>query len=126
MERIILNDKGSYIIQEKLWIVGWVDKTAQDDYGNDLPCTYAFDTLAEAIRYSPNAYISGEILAKLIGWNNTKVKTMSINDYVKIIKEGDVDKNHRQLEAEINKLSEMNKKSLIIKMTYMIDALLSK
>ena len=65
MERIILK-KDTYIIQEKLWMFGWVDKTAHDDYGNDLPCTFAFDTLTEAVHYSPDAYVSGEIIAKLI------------------------------------------------------------
>ena len=66
MERIILRSK-SYVIQEKIWIFGWVDKNAKDDYGNDLPCIYAFDTLAEAIQYSPNAYISGEIIVGVGG-----------------------------------------------------------
>ena len=48
MTRIIkVNNK--YDVQDKfLWF--WMDRTAQDGYGNDLPCTLTgFDTLNEAI-----------------------------------------------------------------------------
>ena len=48
MTRIIKED-GFYNVQERcLWF--WLDKTAVDKYGNDLPCTLSgFDTLKEAV-----------------------------------------------------------------------------
>lgn len=48
MTRIIKVDN-FYNVQDKfLWF--WVDKTAQDKYGNDLPCTLTgFNTLREAL-----------------------------------------------------------------------------
>lgn len=51
MTRIEYNNKSdTFCVQEKIFIFGWVDKTALDDYGNELPCTLAgFDTLEEAI-----------------------------------------------------------------------------
>jgi len=61
MDRIILR-KNVFVIQEK-FLFWWVDKTAQDDFGNDLPCIYAFDTLDEAIYYSPDAFISAKSLS---------------------------------------------------------------
>lgn len=50
MTRIYKNIDGTFSVQDKIWFFGWVDKTAKDDFGNDLPCVLAgFDTLDEAI-----------------------------------------------------------------------------
>ena len=38
-------------VQEKVFLLGWVDKTAITDSGDELPCTLTgFDTLKEAYK----------------------------------------------------------------------------
>lgn len=45
----IIKINGKYNVQDRfLWF--WVDKTAVNDYGNNMPCTLTgFDTLQEAL-----------------------------------------------------------------------------
>ena len=52
------------------------------------------------------------------------METLTVKDFIDIIKSGDTNKNHEELERQIDRLSDKDKKTLIIKMTYVLDALL--
>jgi len=50
MTRVYKDAENSYSVQDRLLCFWWVHRTAQDSYGNDLPCTLSgFSTLQEAI-----------------------------------------------------------------------------
>ena len=74
MERLI-KEANSYVIQERfLWF--WVDKSAQDDAGNNLPCIYMFDTLKEALRYcNSECLIEKKILLEEMQKNKNYIKS---------------------------------------------------
>jgi len=84
MERIIKKEN-NYVIQEKL-LFWWLDKTAEDDNENDLPCVYSFDTLEDAIKYaSEDVLFHKTIVEELINiikenkWQNIPVSTIMEN-----------------------------------------------
>ena len=54
------------------------------------------------------------------------METLTVRDFIDIIKEGDPVENHNRLEKKINELSEPDKRVLIIKMTYVLEALIGR
>ena len=54
------------------------------------------------------------------------METLTVRDFIDIIQEGDPVENHNRLEKEIDKLSESDKRVLIIKMTYVLEALIGR
>ena len=71
MTRIIYRED-TYVIQGRFFWT-WVDETALDDYGNALPCIYAFDTLEEALKYSDSdCMVSVGITRKLLDYCKEK------------------------------------------------------